>query len=99
MEKEEEREIEGVEGESAVDSLNYKNVEYYATNAVYQLANTMETLLSTEDEKPLIIDNVDKAIDCADALVKVMAMFHKGREIETKREAMIKGVGMIAHDS
>ena len=73
---------------TALSDENYGNMEALATNACFQLSNTMDVLLANDEDTPLDIENIDRAIDCADAMVKMLAMFHKGREIQAKTEAM-----------
>lgn len=81
-------EVTVVGKETALDVTNYQNMEGFATNACFQLSNTMDRLLETEAE--ISSENIDKAIDCADAMVKMLAMFHKGREIQAKIETVEK---------
>lgn len=82
------------ENESALSNINYENMEAFATNAVSNLSNTMDALLEVEEGTAPTVENIDRAIDCADAMVKVLAMFHKGREIEAKREQVNKGIAL-----
>ena len=73
---------------TALSDENYGNMEAFATNACFQLSNTMDALLVNDEDTPLDVENIDRAIDCADAMVKMLAMFHKGREIQSKVESL-----------
>lgn len=79
---------------SSLSQTNYESMENYASHACFQLSNTMEVLLTSSEESPLEMEHIDKAIDCADAMVKMLAMFHKGREIQAKIEAVEKIDGL-----
>lgn len=71
-----------VEGDQRESSMIYcdEQVEMATATAVKTLSGVMENLCIQNEVTPNK-DSINQALDCAEALVKVLAVHHKGREI------------------
>lgn len=67
-------------------------LENLAFSTAYTLDKTIDKLLKPEDEDHVpTADEVDSAIQCANSMIQMMAVFHKGREIKNRTNLLIGG--------
>ena len=83
---------------SIVDDSNYVSLENDCVSASKSLAFAIDQL-TTPDEGSgeLDVNKVDKAIDCADGLVKLLAAFHAGRKIQTERQVALSDIPLVGY--
>ena len=68
-------------------SNNYALLENTSVSVVSTLANQIVRLIY-ENEKPSN-DDINNALDLADSMIKLLAVTHKGREVEIRRQQNI----------
>lgn len=68
-------------------SNNYARLENTSVSVVSTLANQIDRLIY-ENEKPSN-DDINNALDLADSMIKLLAVTHKGREVEIRRQQNI----------
>lgn len=74
---------------------NYEQIENASTSAIITISSTIDKLIYEQDEPS--DKDINNAIDLADSLCKLLAVTHKGREIEAKRQNQISSVSQIEY--
>lgn len=68
-------------------SRNYEAIESASRSAITTISESIDNLIY-ENKNPSN-EQINNAIDLADSLCKLLAVTHKGREIEAKRQQLL----------